>query len=57
MGFSLVAASGGHSLVAVYRLLVAAASLVAKCSRPLSGDSTYDSQAPEHMLDSCGAWA
>ena len=30
MGFSLVAASGGYSLVAVHRLLTAVASLVAK---------------------------
>ena len=30
MGFSLVVASGGYSLVAVHRLLIAVASLVAE---------------------------
>ena len=43
MGFSLVAESGGYSLVSVQRLLTAVASLVA------------DSRA--HGFSRCGTWA
>ena len=44
-GFSLVAASGGHSLLAVHRLLIATASLVVEHGFYGAG------------LRSCGSWA
>ena len=65
MGFSLVVASGGCSLVAVCRLLIMAASPVAE-HRPWGmrssiiaarGLSSFGSQALEHRLSSCGAQA
>ena len=43
MGFSLVAAGEGYSLVAEHRLLVTVASVVAECSRALSSYSTQAS--------------
>ena len=64
MGFSLVAASRGYSLVAVHGLLTAVAcpcgarlwgiqaSVVAAC-----GLSSCGSQALEQSLNSCGSWA
>ena len=65
LGFPLAAARGGGSLVAVHRLLVAAASLlvelgllgvwasVAEAHRP----SSCSSWALEHRLNSCGIQA
>ena len=65
MGFLPVAASRGCPLVVVCRLLVVVASLVAQ--HRLWGRwasivvacrlSSYNSQALEHRLSSCGAWA
>ena len=64
MGFSLVVASGA-ALVAVFRLLIMAASPVAE-HRPWGmrssitaarGLSSFGSQALEHRLSSCGAQA
>ena len=65
MGFSLVVASGGSSLVVVHGLLIAVASLVTE--RGLWGSpasvvvagrlSRCRSQPLEHRLNSCGAWA
>ena len=64
MGLSLVAMSGGYSLVAAHGLFTVAASLV---SGRLHGAQTstaaalrlssYDSWAIEHSLNSCGVWA
>ena len=64
-GFSLVALSGGHSLVAMLGLLTAVASLVAE--HGLSGARTsavaahglneFRFLALEHRLNSCGNWA
>ena len=61
-GFSLVALSGGHSLVAMLGLLIAVASLVAE--HGLSGARTsavaahglneFRFLALEHRLNSCG---
>ena len=64
MGFSLVVASGA-ALVAVFRLLIMAASPVAE-HRPWGmrssitaarGLSSFGSQTLEHRLSSCGAQA
>ena len=56
--FSLVAASGSHSLLAVCRLLIAVASLVVE-HKALGheGLSSCGSWALECRLSSCGAWA
>ena len=64
-GLPLVAASGGYSLVAMCELLIAAVSLVV--GHRLQGAwaseaaaqrlSSCGSQAPEHKLNSFGAWA
>ena len=55
VGFSLVAVSGGYSLVAVFRLLITVAFLaVGMGSRP-RGLSSRGSWALEHRLNSCGA--
>ena len=64
-GFSLVAASGGYFPVAVHRLLIVLASLVAEhglqgMQAPVvesCGLSNRGSQALEHRLHSHGAWA
>ena len=64
VAFSLVAGSGGHSLGVVCRLLIA----VAYCCGPqvlgsrasvvvVPGLSSCGSQALEHGLSRCGAWA
>ena len=50
---SLVASSGDCSLVAVCRLLIVVASLVAE--RGLQG--AWASVVAVHRLNSCGAWA
>ena len=55
MGFALVAESGGHSLPAVPRLRVAAASLVGEHGSRAGGLSTCSSWALE--LKGCGTWA
>ena len=44
-GFSLVAAGGSYSLVAVHRLLTAVASLWSQGSRAYEGFSSWDTQA------------
>ena len=62
VGFSLVPASGGYSLVAVLRLLTTVASFIAE--HRLQGFSAvaapgHNSRGPwvlEHRFDSCGAW-
>ena len=56
VNFSLVAESGGYSLFAICRLLIAVASLV---EPGLSGTglSSCGSQALEHRLDNCGTRA
>ena len=64
-GFSLVAASGGYFPVAVHRLLIVLASLVAEhglqgMQAPVvesCGLSNRGSQALEHRLHSHGTWA
>ena len=63
-GFSPVAVRGGYSLVDVRGLLVAGASLVASMGPRSSasvaaarGRRRGGSQAIEHRLNSCGAWA
>ena len=56
-GFSLVAESGGYTLVALRGFLIAVASLVVEHhsrSRGLSGGGSW---ALEHRLGSCGAQA
>ena len=65
MGFPPVVKSGGRSLLAVHRLLITVASLVAKhrlqgmraSAVVAHGLSSSDSWAPDHRLNSCGAWA
>ena len=65
VGFSLVPASGGYSLVAVLRLLIEVASLVGEQGLQdewasvvaACGLSSRGSQALEHRLSSCGARA
>ena len=65
MGFSLLTASRGCSLVAVSRLLIAVASLVAEHGLQgawalvavARGLSSCGSQALEHRLSSCGTQA
>ena len=58
MDFSLVAASGGYSPVAVCRLLVAVASLVVEHRLDgQAGFSSCGSQALKHRLNSCGIGA
>ena len=52
MRLSLVAASGGYSLVLVLELLIAVASLIAK--HGLQG--TWASVAAAHELSSCDSW-
>ena len=64
-GFSLVTASQGYSEFAVCGLLVAVASLVSEhrlqgtraSAAVARGLSSCGSQALEHRLNSCGAWA
>ena len=51
-GISLLAASGGYSLVAMLRLLIAVASLVAEVLGYL-GSSSCGSWALEHRFSSC----
>ena len=51
-GFSLVAARGGCSLVAVHRLLIAVASLV-----ELGLLEVWASAVEAHRLSSCSSWA
>ena len=51
-GISLLAASGGYSLVAMLRLLIAVASLVAEVLGYL-GSSSFGSWALEHRFSSC----
>ena len=51
-GISLLAASGGYSLVAMLRLLIAVASLVAEVLGYL-GFSSCGSWALEHRFSSC----
>ena len=55
MGLSLVAESGGYSLVAVCGLLIVVASPAAE--RGLLGFSSCSSGALEHRLNSYGAQA
>ena len=57
MGFSLVVAGGGCSLVAVHRILVAVACLVESTGSVALGSQCCGSHAPEHRLHSCGTWA
>ena len=57
MGFSLVVESRGYSLVAVHRLLILMASPVVAYSSRARGLSSCGSQALEHRLNCCGAWA
>ena len=52
VGLSVVSKSRDYSIVAVLRLLIAHASLVAE-----HGLCSYGSQALEHRLSSCGALA
>ena len=51
-GFSLIAVSGGCSLVVVHRLLTTVAFFVVE-----HGLSSCDSQTLEHRLHGCGTWA
>ena len=51
-GLSLVALSGGYSLVVVHGLLTTVAFFVVE-----HGLSGWDSQALEHGLSGCGTWA
>ena len=59
VAFSLVAASRGYSLVVVCRLLNAMASFMADRAQAVgrTGFSSPSSQALEHRLGSCDAWA
>ena len=64
MGFSLVAASRGYSLVLVQGLLIVVASLVEHRLQnvpasvgAVQGLSGCSSWALKHRLNSCGAWA
>ena len=65
VGFSLAVTSGGYPLPVLCRLLTAVASLVAenglqraRASAVVArGPSSCSSQALEHGLNSCGAWA
>ena len=54
-GLSLVVASGGYSLVAVGRLLIAVASLTEEHGLSACGLSICGMQAPERGGHSCGA--
>ena len=57
-GFSLVAASGGYSLVVVHGLLISVASLVVEaCRIAACGLSGCSSLALERRLNSSGAQA
>ena len=51
-GLSLIAVSGGCSLVVVHRLLTTVAFFVVE-----HGLSSCDSQTLEHRLNGCGTWA
>ena len=56
MGFSLVAVSGGYSLVVVCRLLI----VVTCCGAQVLGSmgfSSCGSPTLEHRLSICGVWA
>ena len=53
LGFSLVAARGSYSLVAVHRLLTAVTSLV----RELGLLGVWASVVEVHRLSSCSSWA
>ena len=63
--FSLVAASGGYSLVAACGLLITVAFLIEEHRLwgawvlvvAAHGLSSRGFQAPEHRFSSCGAWA
>ena len=65
MQFSLIAASGGYPVVAVHRLLIAVASLIAEHRLQdvrasvvvVRGLSSCGSRALEQWLSSHGAWA
>ena len=57
LGFSLVAVSGGYSLVVVYRLLVAVASLIVEHRLQEHGLGSCGPQALGHRLSSCGPQA
>ena len=64
MRFSLVAASGGYSLVSVPELLIEGLLLVRSTSPRVPalvgvphGFSSRSPQALQHRLNSCGAWA
>ena len=56
-GFSLVAASGGYSLVVVHGLLISVASLVEACRIGARGLSGCSFLAVERRLNSSGAQA
>ena len=55
MGFPLVAANGGYSLVVVLRLLHSVASLVAENGLQSTGFSSWGSRALERSLSGCGS--
>jgi len=52
VGFSVAVASGSHSLVAMYRLLIAVASLM-ECRQ----QGAWALGIAAHGLSSCGTWA
>ena len=55
MGFSLVGASWGCSLVAVHRLVLAVAALAGSTGSRHTGFSSFISQALEHRFSGCGS--
>ena len=57
MGFSLVAVSRGYSLLAMPAFLIMAGSLSGAQALGLASFSSCDSQAVDHRLSTCGAWA
>ena len=57
MIFSLVAVSGSYFLAVLRELLIAVASLPWSTGSGHTGFSSRGSQALEHRLSSCGAWA
>ena len=56
MGFSLVAASGGHSQAGGLGLLIAVVLLLPSTDSS-SGFNSCGSRAPDHRLSGCGVWA
>ena len=56
-GFSLTAVSRGHSVAAMCRLFTVVASHVVKHQLWGAMLSSCCSRAPDHRLNSCGAWA